>query len=77
MLVAENLDRFALSFYNNSTDSTYMKFGAGASIDSFTIKIPAYGYFELPFNTCYRGRIDGFWSGLNGSVMITEGLVSA
>ena len=75
MLVAENLDRFALSFYNNSTDSLYVKFGLGASLDSFTIRIPSYGYFEIPFNNCYTGRIDGFWSGVDGSVMITEGLL--
>lgn len=71
MLMDENESRKMATIYNDSTAYLYIKYGEDASVDSFTLKIGPGDYLELP-SPCYLGRIDGFWSGVNGSAMITE-----
>ena len=66
-----NLNRFALSVYNDSTVDLYIKFGAVASLNSFTVKIPPSGFFEIP-QPCYRGQIDGIWTEADGNAYVTE-----
>jgi hypothetical protein len=70
-LVAANVDRKMVTFYNNSTASLFIKFGSLASLTSFSLKIGAGDYMEFPY-PCYIGQIDGFWDAVNGNVMITE-----
>jgi hypothetical protein len=71
MLLAANTSRRKVIIFNNSTAYLYIKFGTDASTDSFTVKISAGNYFELP-SPSYTGRIDGIWSDVNGNAMITE-----
>jgi hypothetical protein len=71
ILLEANLDRKMAVIYNNSNANLYIKYGEGASTDSFTVKMQAGDYFELP-SPCYSGRIDGIWSEVNGNAMITE-----
>lgn len=70
-LLASNAARRGAYFFNDSTAALYLKFGATASTSSFTVKLAAAGYFELP-QPCYTGVIDAIWESANGAVRITE-----
>lgn len=69
-LLSANVNRLLVTIFNDSTDMLYIKLGATASTSSFTVKVLAGGYYELPWN--YTGRIDGIWSGTNGAARISE-----
>jgi hypothetical protein len=71
MLLALNEKRKMATIYNNSTAYLYLKYGEGASLDSFSIRLIAGDYLELP-PPCYLGRIDGVWADADGSAMVTE-----
>lgn len=72
-LLAANAARVQALFFNDSTANLYLKLGATASTTSFTVKIPAAGYYELPTNSgVYTGAIDGIWDAVNGAVRVTE-----
>lgn len=70
-LKAANANRRGLSIMNDSTAVLYVKFGATASTSSYTVKLLAGDYFELPI-PYYRGVVDGIWASANGSALITE-----
>lgn len=70
-LLSSNASRKMSTFYNDSTKILYLKFGTTASTISYTVQIPAGGYYELP-SPVYSGRIDGIWNGTNGAARITE-----
>jgi hypothetical protein len=71
ILLDEGFNRHMVTIYNNSTFSLYIKYGEGATADSFTLRISSGDYLELP-TPCYTGRIDGFWEGADGNAMITK-----
>ena len=71
-LLASNTSRKNAAFYNDSTAILYLKLGTTASTTSYTVQIPASGYYELPVGKIYTGEIDGIWSGAVGAVRITE-----
>jgi hypothetical protein len=72
-LLAAKLTRAQATFYNDSTANLYLKLGATASTTSFTVKIAAGGYYELPTaGGVYTGAVDGIWDAANGAVRITE-----
>lgn len=72
-LMASNSSRQMATFFNDSTESLYLKFGTTASATSFNVKIAPGGYFELPGPTVFTGRIDGIWSANgSGSVYMAE-----
>ena len=64
-------DRLALYLYNDSTAILYVKCGESASATSFTVKLPAAGFFELPL-PCFTGQVDGIWDADNGAALVTE-----
>lgn len=70
-LLSSNVNRKMVTFYNDSIADLYLKWGATASTSSFTIKMAANSYYELP-RPVYTGRIDGIWSAASGAVRITE-----
>jgi hypothetical protein len=70
-LLDTNAGRKMAMIYNNSTKNLYIKYGEGATADSFTVKLTPGSYFEMPY-PCYTGQINGFWDDVNGNVMITE-----
>ena len=47
-----------------------MKLGSSVSTSSFTLKMAASGYYEVPFN--YTGGIYGIWSSATGKAYMTE-----
>lgn len=53
---AQNNDRLGATFYKEGTGFAFIKLGATATTDSFTVKIGSNGYWELPDSYC--GQID-------------------
>ncbi len=75
-LLAANANRKGATIENNSTANLFVKLGATASItggsESFTVRIPQHGYFEVPFG--YTGIIDGISDAADasGETLVTE-----
>lgn len=70
-ILALNAGRLGAAVFNDSSSALYLKFGTTASTSSFTVKIAAGGYFEVP-HPCYTGRIDGIWDSATGNARVTE-----
>jgi hypothetical protein len=70
-LQASNAARMGWSIFNDSTSVLYLKYGTTASATSYTVQIPAGGYFEVA-SPVYTGRIDGIWAAANGNARVTE-----
>lgn len=72
-LLAANTARRVVTVYNDSTANLFLKMAATASATSFTVKIAAGGYWEMPaMSYVYTGIIDGIWDAANGSARVTE-----
>jgi hypothetical protein len=69
-LLAINTNRKDCALYNDSTSAVRVKLGTTASATSFTAKLDAGGYYEIPYG--YTGRIDAIWDSATGSMRITE-----
>lgn len=70
-LLAANVNRRGASVYNDSDQILYLKMGTVASTTSFTVKMAAQSYYEVPFG--YSGQIDGIWAAdSTGAARITE-----
>jgi hypothetical protein len=69
-LLAANTARLGATFYNDSTAILYLKLGATASATSFTVKMQADAYYEIPFG--YYGIVDGISTAATGVVRVTE-----
>lgn len=71
-LQASNASRIGWACFNDSTEILYIKFGATASTTSFTVRVAAGGYYEMP-RPVYTGIIDGIWANdASGSARVTE-----
>jgi hypothetical protein len=70
LLLSANAARIGATIYNDSTAILYLTFGSGASPTSFTVRMPARSYFEVPYR--YTGQINGYWSVANGTARVTE-----
>lgn len=70
-LKAANASRRGLIIFNDSSAVLYIKFGATASSSSFTVKVAAGGYWEMPL-PIYQGIVDGIWASANGNARVTE-----
>ena len=69
-VLGANLERKGVAIYNDSTQVMYLKFGDTASTTSYTVQIPASGYYEVPF--WYAGKLDAIWAAANGNARVTE-----
>jgi hypothetical protein len=76
-LLAANASRKGATIENNSQlTNLFVKLGATASItagsESYTVRIPPNGYYEVPFN--YTDIIDGISDGADaaGEALVTE-----
>lgn len=71
-LQASNAARKGWTCFNDSDQALLVKFGATASATSFTVKIAAGGYYEMP-RPIYTGVIDGIWAAdSTGAARVTE-----
>lgn len=71
-LLAANAARLGASVHNDSSARLYIKAGTTASTTDYTVSLPQYGTWEVPFG--YTGRIDGIWASDpgDGGARITE-----
>ncbi len=70
-LLAANAARNSAKVVNTDANALLLKYGAAASSNSFTYRIPAGGTWEMPDR--YTGQIDGIWEAAGtGKAMITE-----
>jgi hypothetical protein len=70
-LFAANGAAKARAIYNDSSAVLYVKYGATASSTSYTVQIPAFGYFEFP-HPVYAGAVEGIWASATGAARTTE-----
>jgi hypothetical protein len=70
VLLAVNANRLGATIYNDSSANLYMKLGTGASTTSFTVRMAAQSYYELPAG--YTGAVNGRWGSATGDARITE-----
>lgn len=72
-MAANNTARRGLIIYNDSDTPMVIKYGAGASSASFTVRIAAFGYWEMP-HPIFTGQVTGIWEGSapSGTGMVTE-----
>jgi len=72
-ILASNTSRKGAMIYNDSTQVLYLDLSGGtASSSSYSVQIPAQGFFELPGPAIYNGLITGIWASANGSAHVTE-----
>ena len=71
-ILASNANRKMAVVYNDSTAILYLLLGTGpASTSTYTVQIPAQGYFELPLPT-FTGQLTGIWASATGNARVTE-----
>lgn len=71
-LFAQNLRAEGRTVKNESTAVLYLKFGTTASVTSYTVDIPAGGFYEFPTRELYTGIVHGIWAAANGTARCTE-----
>lgn len=69
-ILAANTARLGATIVNDSTQVLYLKMGATASSTSYTVKLAAGAYYEVPFG--YTGILDGIWASASGNARVTE-----
>ncbi len=72
-ILASNANRKGAIIYNDSTAILYLDLSGGtASATSYSVQIPANGYFEVPGPAIYTGLVTGIWVAANGNARVTE-----
>ncbi len=72
-ILASNANRKGAIIYNDSTAILYLDLSGGtASATSYSVQIPANGYFEVPGPAIYTGLVTGIWAAANGNARVTE-----
>jgi len=69
-LCASNDSRKHLTIFNDSTAILYVKSGSGSSLTSYSVKVLAGGYYDVPDR--YTGIVTGIWASANGYAYVTE-----
>lgn len=71
-LLASSATRMGAAFYNDSSSAMYLKLGATSSTTSFTVKLVAGAYYEIPGPHVYSGIVDGIWDTATGTCRVTS-----
>jgi len=71
-LLAANAARKGAFFFNESTATLYLAYGAAATLTSYTVQLPPGSFFEMPPQPIFTGAVRGIWNVANGNVRITE-----
>lgn len=69
--VLANPNRKGLVLFKSGTGTAYVKLGALATVNDYTVQMTNNTVYELPF-PCYTGRIDIIFSNTSGTLKITE-----
>ena len=71
-LQAASTSRRGLIIVNDADVAVCVKFGATATATSYTVKIAAAGYYEMPV-PIYQGIVDAIWvSAPTGAARVTQ-----
>lgn len=70
-LLSQNTDRIGVLIFNDSTSILYLKYGATASVSSYSVRMESGSYWEMP-QPIFTGQIDGIWASANGAARVTE-----
>lgn len=72
-ILSSNSSRKGFSIYNDSSQVAYVKFGSAATTTDFTMKLAAYGFYEMFGDCLYTGAITAIWAAdSTGSARVTE-----
>jgi hypothetical protein len=69
-LLEANRFRHLATVYNDSSATLYLKLGAQANADDWTVKLNPNDYYETPAG--YTGPLSASWSAANGQARVTE-----
>jgi hypothetical protein len=69
-LLNSNVNRSGAMIFNDSTSVMFLNLGGVASSTSFTVRMTARAYYEVPFG--YTGDINGRWVTATGAARVTE-----
>lgn len=70
-ILASESARLGATVFNDSTVDLYLDLSGGtATTSSYTVKVAAGGYFEVPFG--YTGAITGLWASATGNARVTQ-----
>jgi hypothetical protein len=71
-LLALSTSRYGATVFNDTDKTLYLALGTvAASTSSYTVQVPAGGYYEVPFGYC--GAVRGIWATApTGNAVITE-----
>lgn len=70
-ILAANANRLGAMIQNRTTTRLFLAFAATASATAYTTRVPAGGYYEVPFS--YTGIITGIWAAAGaGDAQVTE-----
>ncbi len=72
LLVSARETRKGVIIYNESVSTLYIKFGAGVTKESFTVKIPPDATYEMSTSLLWGGDIYGIWDQADGYAHITQ-----
>ena len=73
VLVPARTGRRSLVIFNNADQDLYVRYGNGASLTDWVVKIPPDWYGRMPWGELYTGIITGIWDGTpTGDAHITE-----
>lgn len=71
-LLASNGSRKGACIYNNSSSALYIAYAGTATTTSYTNKIAANSFFQIPSYPVYTGAISGIWDTATGNAQVTE-----
>jgi hypothetical protein len=69
-VLASNANRLGATIWNEGGATAYIKFGATASVTSYTVQVVSGAFYEVPYG--YTGIIDGITSSSTAQVRVTE-----
>jgi hypothetical protein len=70
-LLDANPSRKGVVVFNDSTSAVYVAYAPTSSATSFTVKIAAAGFWEMPAPP-YTDVLSAIWDAANGSARVTE-----
>lgn len=72
VLLAANAARRGGTIFNDSTSPMIIKWGAGVTLNDWSVAMAPSGYIEIPFG--YTGQIEGMWQAATatGEAKVTE-----
>jgi hypothetical protein len=71
-LLAADVNRKGLIVFNDSPNILFLKFGAAAKTNDYTLQVAPATKYESPWPLVPQGVISGVWGAASGSAYVTE-----